>query len=113
MAETKMIEIQIDGEAGLAYMRFFGNPVARTEEFTPEVMIDLDEYGMVVGIELLTLYPPLSDAQLKALTEKYHVPADILDILPVATSALGEFTRPPTRRSGSLRPTLSGELQPC
>lgn len=53
MSETVVIEV--DQAAGAAYVRFSRNPVASTVEHGDAIAIDLDEFGMVVGIEILEL----------------------------------------------------------
>ena len=47
--------LEVDQLAEAAYVRFSDADVARTVAFNDEINIDLDEFGVVVGIEVLTL----------------------------------------------------------
>lgn len=69
MAEAT-ITVEVDTEIGAAYIQLSDAEVARTEEYSEDINVDLDELGVVVGIELLdTLVTvPLDD-----LTVRYHI----------------------------------------
>lgn len=47
--------VEVDHDAEAAYIALSAAPVARTVEVSPEVLVDLDQAGAVVGVELLTL----------------------------------------------------------
>src|SRR5262245_50646660 len=51
----RSIDVTVDLHADVAYIKLSDRRIARTEEFGPEIMVDLDELNVVVGIELLTL----------------------------------------------------------
>lgn len=57
-------EVSSQGTRGPAYIRFSGEPIAGTEPWKPDsdVIIDYDEAGEVVGIELVALGPEAIDA---------------------------------------------------
>ncbi|MGH3770004.1 MAG: DUF2283 domain-containing protein [Pseudonocardiaceae bacterium] len=76
-AETA-VSVKIDTEAGAAYLRLGRGQVARTVEFTEDVYVDLDQFGVVVGIELLDLDTPLP---LDELAARFHINASALDVL--------------------------------
>ncbi|MEU3159986.1 DUF2283 domain-containing protein [Streptomyces griseoincarnatus] len=98
-----MVRIEIDPSTAQAYIELHQGEVERTEEFTPEVMIDLDRYGMVLGIELLTLSVNL-DAQLCArLADRYHVPSSVLDLLTPALGAVAHWERQMAEREAARR----------
>ncbi|MET7287579.1 DUF2283 domain-containing protein [Streptomyces sp. NPDC005573] len=124
MMTESMIQVEIDPAAALAYVELGNGEVARTVQFTDEVMIDLDPYGMVLGIELLSLSADL-DADLRArLASEYHVPSQVLDVLPAALSAVGNWNRQATSRRvarershrpsyGVLKPSQAAVLTEC
>lgn len=45
--------LEVDAELGAAYLQVRDAPVARTVEFTPDVQVDVDAAGQVVGVEFL------------------------------------------------------------
>lgn len=47
--------ITVDPAVGACYISLSDRPVASTEEFSEEILVDLDEYGVAVGIEVLDL----------------------------------------------------------
>jgi len=52
------VEIQIDGEASSVYLRLRDGRVARTDEVAPGILLDYDDQGRVVGIELIGVLEP-------------------------------------------------------
>jgi uncharacterized protein YuzE len=52
---TKRFQIEIDHEADAAYVTIEERPIARTTELDIHRMLDLDDTGQVVGIELLRI----------------------------------------------------------
>ncbi|MDQ2706450.1 MAG: DUF2283 domain-containing protein [Actinomycetota bacterium] len=62
--------MEIDTEIGAAYVQLSQATVARTEEYSEEINVDLDGLGMVVGIELLDTAVPVP---LDELAVKYHI----------------------------------------
>ena len=65
-----MARIDVDFTANAAYLRLHEGTVARTEEVSAGVMVDLDDMGVVLGVEVLDLgvFIPYSD-----LVHKFHV----------------------------------------
>ena len=59
--------------ANAAYIELSDCDVARTVEVTDSVMIDLDEFDVAVGIELLD---PETAPNLAEIMRHYHVPED-------------------------------------
>lgn len=72
------IQVEIDPAASAAYITLSTNPVARTQEVTEAVMVDLDDHGVAVGIEVLDLGAKMPYEQ---LCTYYHVHSDVVDIL--------------------------------
>lgn len=76
-AETS-VSVKIDTEAGAAYLRLERSQVERTVEFDEDIYVDLDQFGVVVGIELLDLdtFLPLDE-----LGARFHINASALEVL--------------------------------
>jgi uncharacterized protein YuzE len=74
------LAITYDMVADAAYVRLSSNKVQRTVEFGNDVMVDLDEHNVAVGIELIDLQAsiPFSDLQ-----SRFHVHSDVIDQLRV------------------------------
>ena len=73
-----VVSVEIDQDAGAAYVQLSVGPVARTVEFNEDLNIELDRHGVVVGIELLDLGRtiPLDD-----IAERYHIRTEALRTL--------------------------------
>lgn len=79
MATTEpVVVVEIDQDANAAYVQFSKRHVVRTVEFRDDVNIDLDEHGMVVGIELLDLD---STVPLDDIAEHHHIHTEALRTL--------------------------------
>ena len=62
--------MRLDREAGAADLRLSTKSVAHTVEFSEDVYVDLDEMGVVVGVELLDLMTPIP---MDDLASKHHI----------------------------------------
>lgn len=93
-AETS-VSVKIDTEAGAAYLRLGSGHVTRTVEVDEATYVDLDQFGVVVGIELLDLDTPLP---LDELGTRFHINASALDVL---MKAIQWSAAPRTVTSGS------------
>jgi uncharacterized protein YuzE len=78
MAAETAVSVKIDTEAGAAYLRLGRGQVERTVEFGEALYVDLDQFGVVVGIELLDLDTSLP---LDELDARFHINASALDVL--------------------------------
>lgn len=65
--------ITVDPAAGACYVKLSHDPVAYTEEFSDAFLVDLDEYGVAVGIEILDLSAPVP---LTDLYRQLHIRKD-------------------------------------
>lgn len=74
----KQISIDVDQSVNAAYIALSNGPVAKTVQLSESVMVDLDEFGVAVGIELLDQRAPLPLAE---LSERYHVRSEVMDLL--------------------------------
>lgn len=63
-------KITVDPAVGTCYISLSTTPIVQTDEFSDDVLVDLDEYGVAVGIEILrmTAVFPLTD-----LRSKLHI----------------------------------------
>ena len=55
MTSNQQVTVELDEASGLAYIRFSDDTVVRTTALTDAINIDLDEYGVAVGIGVLDL----------------------------------------------------------
>lgn len=67
-----------DYDADALYIEITDSPVARTRQFDEGTMVDLDESGEVVGIEVLR---PARAWPLKVIQASYELPDDDARIL--------------------------------
>lgn len=81
MATSTVVSVQLDSDAGAAYLRLSTNSVARTVEFNEDIYVDLDGMGVVVGVELLDLMTPIP---MDTLASKHHIHSDSIRILIAA-----------------------------
>ncbi len=115
MAVESTIKVEVDTEIGAAYVQLSTKPVAHTVEYSQGINVDLDEHGMVVGVELLDLSVPIP---LDDLVRRYHIKTDTLSRLlasikmqaptPRAIVTSGSATHHPTY--GAIEPKEVAEL---
>jgi uncharacterized protein YuzE len=55
MEGQTMVTLSVDTNVRAAYIEFTDEPIVETVELTPSVLVDVDETGTVVGVELLSL----------------------------------------------------------
>ncbi|WP_062521674.1 DUF2283 domain-containing protein [Demequina silvatica] len=70
--------VTVDFSANAAYLTLTNNAVEETRELTDSVLVDLDEFSVVVGVEVLNLAAPLPVA---TLVRDFHVPEAALELL--------------------------------
>jgi uncharacterized protein YuzE len=60
-----MIELSVDTNLGAAYIELTDEEIVETVELTPNVLVDIDATGTIVGVELLSLtaYLPIGDLE--------------------------------------------------
>jgi uncharacterized protein YuzE len=59
------VRLRFDEQADALYLRLDESPVVESEEVRPGVVLDLDERGEIVGIEILRVGQRLPNAELK------------------------------------------------
>lgn len=88
MAATTTISVSIDNEADAAYISLSHDPVHRTVSVSDEVNVDLNDMGVVVGIEVLSLAADIPYADLIAL---HHVHSVVVENLRLIQPSVGSF----------------------
>jgi uncharacterized protein YuzE len=63
--EAKFMRVRMDEGADALYIRFEESPIVESEEVSPGVILDFDENGRVVGLEMLNVRQRLPRADLK------------------------------------------------
>ena len=86
--QTAPISVSIDHEADAAYISLSNNPIVRTISVTQDVIIDLDEMNVAVGIEVLTL---AAEIPLSRLVTDYHVHSQVADHLRLIQPSVAGF----------------------
>ena len=86
------ITIEVDTVLHTAYIQLSNEDVVKTVDLDDRIQIDLDRFGVAVGIEVLDEGAPLPFTE---LVEMFHVHSDVIDLLrlirPDVSSYL-EFT---------------------
>lgn len=72
------LSMKVDLTADAAYIRFTSGVVVRSVEVSDEVLVDLDEFNMAVGVEVLDLG---AEIPFRALVTDFHVPQDAVELL--------------------------------
>lgn len=72
------ISIEVDTLLHAAYIRLSEKDVARTVQVNDEIMIDLDDMNVAVGIEVLDEGAPLP---FQDLVSRYHVHTSVVELL--------------------------------
>ena len=82
--------LELDYSANAAYLRLRDGDIVETCEVTDQVLVDLDEQLVVVGVEVLTL-----DAHIpyEKLTRDYHVTTSDLAILDSIRPSVTSFVQ--------------------
>lgn len=97
-----MIFVEIDTAVDAGYIRVSDAKVTSTSEFSESIVVDLDEYGRVVGIEVLELgcTLPVGD-----LTTRYHLTDEAIAVLRSIRPSLASLTAKSeaTRSSSAIR----------
>jgi uncharacterized protein YuzE len=65
--ERKIMKIQIDQNSDALFLKLDDSPIVESEEVSPSIVLDFNESGEVVGIEMLHLSTRSSKIQWNAL----------------------------------------------
>lgn len=105
---TTKISVEVDYNAGAAYIELSDNEIARTVEVNRDIMVDVDEMGVAVGIEVLDLAArvPVTD-----LCRQFHIHSDVELAVRSVLPSLSGLVATSSFRSGHA--CASGSLQLC
>lgn len=104
MGSKRRMLVTLDSGADAAYITLSDSRVAETVEVTDSVFVDLDDVGVVVGVEVLGLGTNIPFEQLR---NRYHVHSEVIDRLQLIKPSVGSFSLSST--SGSDNPVATGE----
>ena len=96
------IELTIDKAANSAYIRLLSSPVKTSKDISDDIIIDLDNMNVVVGIEILDLEAeiPFSD-----LITEFHVHSETVELLrrlrPSISGFMSGFSNDGTSSDGA------------
>ena len=102
------IAIEVDTTLNSAYIQLSDKPVARTVEHSEEILVDLDEHGVAVGIEVMNEGTPLP---FQDLISKFHVHSDVVDLLRLIRPDVSAFLRFSQASEGSAVHQQAAEFQ--
>lgn len=88
MTMRDKVQVKIDREADAAYICLSNKPVVRTVEVTDEVLIDLDEFNVAVGIEVLELGAKIPFGRLHT---EFHIHSNVVDVLRLIQPSVSGF----------------------
>lgn len=72
------VVLEVDSDAGAAYLQLSDNEVAKTVEVVPEVQVDLDDLNLAVGVEILDLGIAVP---VEKISQECHIHTDQLQVL--------------------------------
>ena len=105
--------LSVDHDAEVADIRLSDNRVEQTQEVNDAVMVDLDDMGVVVGIDILDL---AAEIPYDRLVSEYHVYSDVVEALKLIQPSIQGFllsTGPAGAAYTSSSRTSIGVLEPA
>lgn len=101
MSLDAVVRIDLDQQTGACYVSLSTSTVDRTVELTESVLLDLDKFGVVVGIETLFMTTPVP---FDRLMSDFDVHSSVIDVLETVRPDPASFVLQATSRSaGSAR----------
>lgn len=94
------VAIHIDPETDAGYIRLRETDIAETVELTDLVLLDLDEFKVAAGIEVLSLAANIPFARLH---REFHVPSATVELVRQIQPTLGTFLQNVTTGGDSTR----------
>lgn len=78
MSSEPKVRVEIDIQQDTAYVTLSRSEIVKTAEYSDSILVDLDEHGVAVGIEILGTGTklPLSD-----LERQFHIHSSVAPIL--------------------------------
>lgn len=95
------VVIELDRELDAAYVRLTEGPVVRTIEYSESVLVDLDQFDVVVGVEVLDVRQPLPFDE---LTRRFHVREEVVALLRQIQPSVSTFIDNVSQGSGGTTP---------
>lgn len=101
------VTVNIDTVVNAAHITLSEQPVARTVEYSDHIMVDVDEFELVVGIEFLDLGTnlPIDD-----LAATFHLHSDVVDQLRLIGPDVVSFLQLTSGTDGQSSATSRSEL---
>lgn len=91
------IRIEVDTTLHAAYIELSTEPVVRTVAFSDDIQIDLDRFGVAVGIEVLDENARLPFDE---LLSEFHVRTDVIDLLKLIRPDVNSYLTLTTGNDG-------------
>lgn len=97
---THQVRLEIDQDAQAAYIKLRDGAVVHTESVAQDVVVDLDEYGIVLGVEVLSL---TADIPFGVLSQRFHVHSEDIDALRRVQPSVAGFLSITTGTDSTIR----------
>lgn len=91
-----VVRIELDEQANACYVSLSTSEVDRTVKLTESVLVDLDKFGVVVGIETLSMTTPIP---FDMLVSEFHVHSSVIDVLKTVRPDPASFVLQASSRS--------------
>jgi uncharacterized protein YuzE len=101
------IDVDIDRSADAAYIRLSASPICQTRCVNDSVNVDLDELGLVVGVEMLQL---AAEIPFSALVTDFHVHSEVVETLRLLRPSIQGFVMLQAAGDGSSYSRVSEAL---
>ena len=101
------ITIEVDTRLHAAYIKLADEPVVRTVEFNDLILVDLDQYGVAVGIELLDEGAQLPFTE---LVDVFHVHSDVVELLRLIRPSVASYLQLTSGSDGTSSSVTAGNL---
>lgn len=98
MTADAVVRIELDEQADTCYVSLSTSEVDRTVELTDTVLVDLDEYGVVVGIETLSMTATIP---FDRLVRQFHVHSGVIEVLRTVRPNPASLVQASSRSAGS------------
>ena len=82
------IELTIDQSANSAYIRLLNKPIKASKVVNDDIIIDLDDMNLVIGIEILDLEAEIPFAE---LVKDFHVHSSTVELLRKLRPSISGF----------------------
>ncbi|MGA8245720.1 MAG: DUF2283 domain-containing protein [Nocardioides sp.] len=98
----------VDTVLETAYIHLSDGQVARTVDVNDDIAVDLDAFGLVVGIEILDQRAPLPFTE---LLDRFHVHSDVVETLRLIRPDVDSFLRLHTGHDGASSARMANSVQ--